>query len=61
MARQCPERWVNAVIRFTIPMEVSPELSREELADAAVALFDDRFPDPGQDAVGEISFEIAEG
>lgn len=60
MARTVPERWVNGVIRFTVPMDISPESSREEMADAAVALFDER-PDYGQDAVAEISFEIAEG
>lgn len=61
MARTVPERWVNAVITFTIPMDISPEASLVERRDAVVDLFEDRFPDPGDDYVAEMHPRTVEG
>lgn len=61
MARQVPGRWVNAVITFTIPLDVSPDASLSEKLAAVEALNEDRFPDPGQDAVVSMHPETVEG
>lgn len=55
-----PERWVNAVITFTIPMNVSPDAPLAERNDAVVDLFEARFPDPGDDCVAEMHSRIVE-
>ena len=61
MARTVPETWVNAVITFTIPMDVSPHASHYEKLDAAVALFEDRFPDQADDCTGTVGHETVTG
>lgn len=55
-----PERWVNAVITFTIPLDVSPDAPPAQLRDAVVDLYEDRFPGPGDDCVASMHAEVIE-
>jgi len=55
-----PDRWVNAVVTFRVPLSVDPGASDEEKLNAAVAISEERF-DLGQDTVSEIGHETVEG
>jgi hypothetical protein len=61
VARTVPERWVNAVITFTVPMDVSPDAPLSERRDVVVDLFEDRFSDLGDDCVAEMHPRTVEG
>jgi len=61
MARVAPERWVNAVITLTIPLDISPEASEQQQTDAVISLFEARFPDLGDDCVASMRCETVEG
>lgn len=54
-----PERWVNARISLTVPLNVDPDASDSEKLEAAVAISEERF-DLGHDTVSEIGFETIE-
>lgn len=61
MARTVPERWVNAVITFTVVMDVSPDASAGEKIDAAFSVYEERFPDFGDDCVATVRSETVGG
>lgn len=54
------DRWVNAVITFTIPLEVPIDASVGEKADAAQAIAERHFPEMPGNAVGTIGFRDVE-
>lgn len=59
MATETGERWVNAKISFTLPLDnVSVEDTKETKLNAATEMAEKLFPEMGgDDAVGVISFE----
>jgi glutamine synthetase type III len=54
------DRWVNAKVEFTIALEVSPDASDQEKADAAVDAFDGNFEDAAAEHVAVIRHETVE-
>lgn len=60
--QRCPERWVNGIATFTVPLDIPVDASDLEKLEAATARFGDEFlfRFDGADVTFEISDDQAE-